>query len=264
MNKRILLSFDVEEFDLPKEYNVEIGEREQFDFSFQGLKKIVSLVDKTEIKATFFVTASFALKYPSLIKKMSEKQEIASHGLSHSSKIYSEEEVRKSKELIEKIINKKILGFRMSRLQKVDYSSLKRLGFTYDSSIAPSFIPGRYNYFFEKRKISANNGVYVVPISTLPLLRLPFSWIFFRNFGINYGKLITLLSIKTLGFVNLYLHPWEFNSLSKFPIPNYLKTNSGRKLQKDLENYILWCKKKGFAFSTFSEYLTLKASDKNP
>jgi peptidoglycan/xylan/chitin deacetylase (PgdA/CDA1 family) len=255
MNKKILLSFDVEEFDLPGEYKAEIGEKEKFEFSFKGLKKVVDLIDRKGIKATFFVTASFALKYPAAIKRISKHHEIASHGLSHSSWRYSESEAKKSKEIIEKIIKKKISGFRMSRLQKVDYDSLKRLGFSYDSSVAPSFIPGRYNYFFEKRRITLNSGVYLVPISVLPVLRLPFSWIFFRNFGVNYGKIITISSLKSPGFVNFYLHPWEFSSLSRFEIPGYIKRNSGEKIKNYLENYISWCRKKGFGFSTFSDYL---------
>ncbi len=263
MGKRILLSFDVEEFDLPKEYGVGISESEQFGFSLEGLKKVVGLLNEEGVRATFFVTASFALKYPSVIKEISKKHEVGSHGFSHGSWVYSEGEVRKSKEVIEGVIGKGVSGFRMSRLQKVDYSSLRKLGFVYDSSIAPSFIPGRYNYFFEKRKIELKEGVYVVPISVLPVLRLPFSWIFFRNFGLGYGKMITLASIKTLGFVNFYLHPWEFNSLDKFRVPWYVKKNSGDVLMRYLLDYVRWCKKKGFVFSTFSEYLAFYAGDKN-
>lgn len=257
MNKPILLSFDVEEFNLPLEYNISLDEESQFKFSLEGLKKVTGFLNKQEIKATFFVTASFALKYPSLIKTLSKKHEIASHGISHSIKEYSEEKTKKSKEIIERIIRKKISGFRMPCLQKVDYASLEKLEFSYDSSIAPSFIPGRYNNFFQRKVVTKNNGVYVVPISTLPFLRLPFSWIFLRNFGINYAKLVTLSSLKTPGFVNLYLHPWEFNSLSDFPIPEYIKRNSGDKLINIMQGYVSWCKKKNFYFSTFSEFLNL-------
>ena len=63
----VLLNFDLEEFDLPLEYGEKISKNNQLEFSLKGLKKLVSLLDSQEIKATFFTTASFALKYPELI-----------------------------------------------------------------------------------------------------------------------------------------------------------------------------------------------------
>ena len=42
--KKILLSFDLEEFDLPLEYDISISKQEQFNFSLKGLKKIIKLL----------------------------------------------------------------------------------------------------------------------------------------------------------------------------------------------------------------------------
>jgi len=260
MNK-LLLSFDLEEFDLPLEYNQEINKKEQYEFSYVGLKNLLNLLEKCNIKVTFFTTASFAQEYPLLIKQISEKHEIASHGLNHQIKEYNEKEVKESKEIIEKIINKEIKGFRFPRLKKLNKSeldSLKRLGFLYDSSICPSYIPGRYNHYLEKRNINLRRGIYEIPISTFPIIHLPLSWIYFRFFGITYSKLITKTCLKNPGFVNSYFHPWEFNDLSKFKIPFYIKRNSGKKALDLLEKYIIWCKKKNYEFITFSDALKNK------
>jgi hypothetical protein len=254
MNK-ILLNFDLEEFDLPQEYGLDFPKEEQFSFSLKGLHIILNLLDKNKIKATFFTTASFALKYPEIIKKISKKHEIASHNLNHLISRYDEKKIGESKKIIEKIINKKIIGFRMPRLQKVDYFSLSKLGFKYDSSILPTYIPGRYNNYFKKRKITLNKDITEVPISTTPLIKVPLSWFFFRFFGLNYAKLVTLFCIKNPGFVNLFFHPWEFNDLSNFRIPFYIKKNSGDKLLRMLEKYIFWCKKKKYQFSTINSFL---------
>src|SRR3990167_8864408 len=105
MEKTILLSFDVEEFMLPLEYNQKISQEKMFEISFEGLKKVLKILDKYNIKATFFTTAIFALKYPEIIKKLSNKHEIASHGYSHTEK---DMQIKKTKKILEKIIGKKI------------------------------------------------------------------------------------------------------------------------------------------------------------
>lgn len=254
MNK-ILLSFDLEEFDLPLEYNLNISKKRQFEFSFKGLKEVLDLLENHGTDATFFVTASFASKYPQIIKKMSKKYEIASHSLHHQVKKYNEEEIKKSKQIIEEIINKKIQGFRFPRLQKVNYNSLKKLGFRYSSSISPTYLPKRYNNYFEKRRITLRNGIFEIPISTTQIIHIPFSWIFFRFLGLKYSKIATFSCMKNPGFVNLFFHPWEFNDLKPFKIPFYIKKNSGKNALNMLKNYIFWCKKKNYKFLTFSEFL---------
>jgi len=255
MDKIFLLSFDLEEFNLPLEYDVNISREEQFKFSFLGLKKILDLLDEHKIKSTFFTTASFASKYPRTIKKISENHEIASHGLHHDIKGYNEQETMKSKEIIENIINKKINGFRCPKLQKPNFNSLNRIGFKYDSSICPTYLPGRYNNYFEKREITKKQGIIQVPISVMPIIHFPIYWIFFRNFGLNYSKAITNSCMKNLGFTNIFFHPWEFNDISEFKIPFYIKKNSGDKALKMLKEYIVWCKKNSYKFLTFTDYL---------
>ncbi len=254
MNK-ILLSFDVEEFDLPLEYNLKFPKQQQFEFSYEGLKKVLNLLEKHEKQATFFVTASFASKYPKIIKQISKTHEIASHSLHHQVIEYDEQETRLSKEIIENIIKKPIQGFRFPRLQKVDYNSLKKIGFKYSSSISPTYIPGRYNNYFEKRKITLRNQVLEVPISTTPIIRIPFFWLSFRFLGPKFAKPATLSCMKNPGFTNLFFHSWEFNDLSRLKIPFYIRRNSGGKVLRMLSDYINWCKKKGYGFMEFGGFL---------
>lgn len=256
MDKVILLNFDLEEFNLPLEYGAEISKKEQFEFSFLGFERISKLLRKNQIKSTFFVTASFASKYPKIIRDLENKgNEIASHSLHHNIREYDEQETGKSKEVIEKIIGKKIEGFRFPRLRKLDFDSLKRLGFKYDSSICPTYLPRRYNNYSEKREITLKNRVFEVPISVMPIIHFPLYWIFFRSLGLNYSKAITLSCVRNPGYTNIFFHPWEFNDLSKFKIPFYIKRNSGEKALEMLKKYIIWCKKRDYRFSTIISYL---------
>ena len=86
--KKILLTFDLEEFDLPKEFNINLSEDQMYKISLRGLNKIQELLKKHNLTATFFTTANFAKKYPKTIKQLSkDNHEIASHGYSHSQQL---------------------------------------------------------------------------------------------------------------------------------------------------------------------------------
>ena len=77
----ILLSFDIEEFDVPKEHQVDISMEEQIKVSVEGTTRILDCLERNQVKATFFCTANFALHAPDIIKRIQEGgHEIATHG----------------------------------------------------------------------------------------------------------------------------------------------------------------------------------------
>jgi peptidoglycan/xylan/chitin deacetylase (PgdA/CDA1 family) len=252
MANKIFLSFDIEEFDIVEEFTgKKIRDKEIFDVSKEGLKKLLRLLDKHNARATFFVTAVFAQKYKGLIRDISKKHEVASHGFYHGE--FSTPDLKKSKDVLEKIIGKKVRGFRMPRLKKIDLGELKKAGFEYDSSINPSYMPGRYNNLFTKRKPYKKSGIFVIPISTVPLIRSPITWLTIKNFPISlirfFSRVILLFDRK----INLYMHPWEFSDISKYNLPRYVKNPSGDEMLAKLDDYIKWLGKRG-EFCTFSEY----------
>jgi peptidoglycan/xylan/chitin deacetylase (PgdA/CDA1 family) len=255
MAKPILLNFDLEEFDISTEYGINYSKEDQFKFSLNGAEKAFKIISEENVPATFFVTGSFASKYPEFVKKLSEKHEIASHNINHQTEKYFGSDVMRSKKLIEEIIGGKIYGFRMPRAKKVDYISLSKLGFRYDSSVSPTYLPGRYNNSFKSRRLSIKKRIYEVPISVPPIIRVPY-WNIYRIFGLPYLKLLTKICYATPGFVNLYFHPWEFNNLNKFNFPFYInKNNPGGDTGVVLRAYLRWCKKNNYNFKTFSEFL---------
>ena len=68
----ILLSFDIEEFDVPKEHQVDISMEEQIKVSVEGTTRILDCLERNQVKATFFCTANFALHAPDIIKRIQE------------------------------------------------------------------------------------------------------------------------------------------------------------------------------------------------
>jgi len=256
-NKYILLSFDVEEFDTPLEYSKELSIKEQLVLSNEGLQKIVQLLDKYNIPATFFTTANFAIHFPEEIRKLSSTREIASHGYYHSK--FEEQDLYNSKKVLEEITGKNILGYRMARMMPVNEKAIKNAGYKYNASLNPTFIPGRYNNFNKPRTCFFNEEVLQIPASVTPLIRVPLFWLTFKNFPLTIFKIATKWTINNDGYVSLYFHPWEFvNSLDKkkFGLPFYISSN-GKSMEEKMSQYIRWGLLNGYTFISYHDFFKM-------
>jgi peptidoglycan/xylan/chitin deacetylase (PgdA/CDA1 family) len=251
IEKQILLSFDIEEFDTPLEYGKKLDLEEQLSVSFRGMNAILQLLKKYNITATFFTTANFALHFPAEIKKMSQSYEIASHGFYHSS--FKEEDLLKSRLSLEKIIGKNIYGYRMARMAPIDGEEIRKAGYVYNASLHPTFIPGRYNNLDKPRTYFMQNEVLQIPAAVTPIIRFPLFWLSFKNFPLSLIKRASKNVMKKDGYVNLYFHPWEFSDTTdneKFGLPFYVR-NNGKNMLDKLEKYINWCIQNDYTFSTY-------------
>jgi len=259
--KYLLLTFDLEQFVVPIERKIAYNVEELFRVSYNGTHKIIKLLDKHQITSTFFTTYEYALKYPSLIEKIIENNhEIALHGYSHlhNYKTMTERNafryLKEAKFCLEKKFNITIKGFRAPRLAAPTTSLLKRLGFIYDSSLHPTFVPGRYFNLLKQRNVFRDN-IWEVPISVTPL-RFPFSWFWFKNFGLTYSKLCTVAHLRSSDYVNIYFHPWEFEDVNLNRIlPDLSLRNNGVKLLKILNKYVEWTKIKELKATAICNYL---------
>ena len=256
MTKSILLTFDVEEFDLPREYKINIEKTQEFEISRQGLNKIIQLLEKHKTPATFFTTTEFAKKYPQLIKQISKNHEIACHSYCHSESCESLQRLQQAKQEKEKIINKEIKGFRAPKFQIKQIKELGDIGFKYDSSTHPIWLPGKYFNFFQKRKPHRTANIIEIPISTLPI-NLSLFWLAFKNFPNWYAKIFTKLNFLFSNYTMTIMHPWEFSKISHLKLPKHINSIDGDKLLNKLENYIIFCKKQGYKFQTVTDYLNL-------
>jgi len=102
---------------------------------------ILNLLDKHNVKATFFILGWIAERKPDLVKKIHNKgHEIASHGYGHLlnynlSKEELEEDLKKSKFIIEDLIGEEVVGYRAPSFSISDelLDILYNLGYKYDS-----------------------------------------------------------------------------------------------------------------------------------
>lgn len=257
-NKKILLSFDVEEFDTPLEYGKKLTLEEQFQYSRNGLLQILSLLSKHQIRATFFITANFALRFPELIKEIGYRHEIASHGYYHSK--FQNADLASSKKILEEISEKEIYGFRMARMMPVEDSAIEKAGYLYNASLHPTLIPSRYNNFTAPRTPFITGSLIQIPASVTPFIRFPVFWLSFKNFPLSIIKMAWRRILNADGFGNFYLHPWEFTDISdkdKLGLPNYISRLSGNRMLNKLEQFILWAEAQNANFITYSALAAL-------
>lgn len=261
----ILLSFDAEEFDLPLEHHVNISLDEQMVYSEEGAGIILDLLKKYQIKATFFCTAIFAIHARELIRKIINLgHEVASHGYSHSSFVV--DDLKRSKQVLEEISGSTVNGFRMARMMKPDLQSIADAGYLYDSSVNPTFIPGRYNNLHVSRTCFFDNGVLEIPTSVSQLIRIPLFWLSMHNFPFNFYTYLCRKTLKQDGYLNIYFHTWELSSHlheRRLQLPSIVRRKSGNTLHRRLERFIQLFIDQGETFLTFDEFInTFKNSEK--
>jgi len=218
---------------------------------------LVPLLEKHHIITTLFTTANFALTYPDSIASLSLKHEIASHTYFHSSFKYAH--LLESKLVLEQITKKKIVGLRMPRMKKVDHHEIIKAGYEYDSSMHPTWIPGRYNNLHIPRTIFQKDALTIVPASVSNPFRIPLFWLAFKNYPYTFFKNLCTQILKKDGFLCLYFHPWEFIDLEAFNIPRYTKKIDGQLLLDRLEKLIIDLAPYG-SFCSIQDHLNKRAS----
>jgi hypothetical protein len=254
LKRKILLTFDIEEFDLPLEYNCPISPEAQIQMSLEGLHSMNKLLNNYSITSTCFITSHFAELNPSIVQVLAKKNEIASHTHHHSQ--FEESDIEKSRIILESICQVKVSGFRMPRLHKIDYNRLRTAGYTYDSSLNPTYLPGRYNNLKEPRKIFAEpaSRFPILPMSVSPLIRFPMFWLSFKNIPLSLYFTFCKQCLAHDSYLHLYFHPWEFTDINSFRIPAYIKRVSGQEYVQRFEKLLQFLLKQG-EFSTISSFL---------
>ena len=260
MNKIALLSFDVEEFDMPFEFGGNPSIDQQITTSNQGLLKILPLLDKFQVKATFYTTGVYASAMPNQILEISQKHEIASHNHFHSS--HKNEDLYNSKKILETITKQQVIGFRMPRMAPVDNQELIKAGYKYNASVNPCWLPGRYDMRHISRNPFKEGGLLQFPASVSPRFRLPLFWIAFHNFPLWFFFYLCKHVVKKDGYLHLYFHPWEFTDYTNFACgakyPFYLHRNNGEKMLDRFTKLIKFLRKEGFEFQTSRTFLSDK------
>ncbi|RQO31386.1 polysaccharide deacetylase [Taibaiella sp. KBW10] len=253
----ILLSFDIEEFDLPLEYGRDITFEHQIAISSEGCNRILDILAKNKISGTFFTTATFAQHAPEILQRIkNEGHELASHSYYHSK--FDVTDLLRSKQELERLSGMQVLGFRMPRMQPVCQKEVEKAGYEYNSSINPTFIPGRYNHFKSSRTFYQDQNVLQIPSTVTPYMRFPLFWLTFRNISLRLFTKMSKNTYKKDNYLNIYFHPWEFCERvadKSYGLPKFIIRNCGDKMVTRLDNYIIELKQAKLPFSTIGQWM---------
>ena len=259
----ILLSFDVEEFDGPREHGVDYSLEEGMKVSVVGTNIILDVLKANDVKATFFCTANFAENAPDVMKRIiSEGHEVACHGVDHFEPTETDFEV--SKEIVEGVCDLTVTGYRQPRMFPVLDSEIKRVGYRYNSSLNPAFIPGRYMNLDTPRTWFMKDGVMQIPASVTPLVRFPLFWLSLHNLPEFMYHWLVRRVLKHDGYFVTYFHPWEFYELKEHPefrMPFIIKNHSGRAMAERLDRLVKMLKNHNHEFITYDEFVDIHSND---
>lgn len=232
--KPLLLTFDVEEFDWPLELGAAIDAERQMQVTAEGLGVLLALLRQHDARATFFVTAEFAAARPRAVRAMADAgHEVGAHGLTHADDYSALEEAEavavlsEARRRVEDLAGIAVVGLRTPRLQRCPARLVRSAGYDYDASPHPTWVPGRYNGLRLPRRPWIDDDLVLVPISVLPAVRLPVSWLWYRLAGETLGTSLARAAAADAPYLHLYFHPWEAVSLRPLGIPRLLALRSG-------------------------------------
>lgn len=255
----ILLSFDIEEFDGPREHGVDYSLEEGMKVSIEGTELILDVLKANDVRATFFCTANFASNAPEVMGRiLDEGHEVACHGVDHFEPKETDFEV--SKRIVEEVCGCNVTGYRQPRMFPVVESEIKRVGYRYNSSLNPAFIPGRYMNLKTPRTWFMKDGVMQIPASVTPLIRFPLFWLSLHNLPESVYHWMVRRVLKSDGYFVTYFHPWEFYELKEHPefrMQYIIRKNSGKDMVNRLDCLIKMLKGNNHKFITYNEFVDI-------
>ena len=253
----ILLSFDTEEFDVPREHGVDFSLEEGMKVSIEGTNRILDILKANNVCATFFCTGNFAELAPEVMERIkNEGHEVACHGVDHWQP--KPEDVFHSKEIIERVTGVKVAGYRQPRMFPVSDEDIEKAGYLYNSSLNPAFIPGRYMHLTTPRTWFMQGKVMQIPASVSPHLRIPLFWLSMHNFPEWFYLRLVRQVLHHDGYFVTYFHPWEFYDLKSHPeckMPFIIKNHSGHELEQRLDRFIKAMKADKQEFITYVDFV---------
>lgn len=225
------LTIDVEDYYQVSAFEEIVGFDKWDDFTprvEKNTRRILGILERHDIKATFFVLGWTAEKFPNLVKEISDQgHEIGCHSYSHQL-VYNlspdefRKDTQKAKDILEQLAARKVRGYRApsySITQKSlwAFEILEGLGFEFDSSVFPIYhdrygVPDAPRF---KYKIPGHNLIEY-PISTALFWRykMPIAGGgYFRLFPYWFTKMaLRKINEKEAQPFVFYLHPWEIDS----------------------------------------------------
>lgn len=255
-----ILTFDIEEWFHLLDNASTKTEKEWCNYEsriHRNMETIYQILDKTCVKASFFVVGWIAEKYPEVVREIVNRgYEIGSHTHLHQlvfeqNREEFREDVGRSIKTLEDISGKKVRifrapGFSITENNKWAFEVLFELGIEIDSSVFPTGRShgGMPSYGVAEPSILRYNGIQLreFPINTHTILGQTFIYS-----GGGYFRLTPYIFLKKWTaknpYVMSYIHPRDLDPgqpvIEELSIPRKFKSYLGLKFSKQkLEKWL--------------------------
>jgi peptidoglycan/xylan/chitin deacetylase (PgdA/CDA1 family) len=245
------------------------------DIVKDGVLALLKLFDKYAIKATFFVPAVVAEKFPVVMSRIVKQgHEVACHGLKHDPReatLGISEELRIIKtatEMIQSATGVRPVGFRapLFRVNKSCWIALTKNGYVYDSSIVCSPFYGNNKNLFPSKpfplsvsKTSKNYCLLEIPVSANPFLPFPLGGAYLRILGSRWSKAGVKINFLSRNPVVFHIHPKDVDPRTRGRSWWWYQ-NTGS-CMKMLEEIISYAERSGAKFITAYELARLSEAE---
>ncbi len=225
-----ILTVDIEDWYQTSDFNIDVKHWGSYESRIKdNTYKILGILSKRNIKATFFILSCIAREEPDLINEIVRQgHEIGSHGGFHKKVSIMtphefRQDIRESKFLLEEITGVKVKYFRapcwsISNKNIWALEILEEEGFLCDSSfqtIKMLFLGEKHLPVKPFKPVINGKKLNITEIPstvfTFPGFTIPFSGGFFLR-AIPCRIIISSLKIvNKTGAGMVYIHPWEFD-----------------------------------------------------
>lgn len=247
----ILLSFNIINPEIPDRYKSLVSEEELLKITSDGTLKILEILEKHMLQATFFVEISLVEKLPDLLKTVIKK----GHELSLLNKNSYQSEIEKAKLFIEEITEKNVKGLRQFPDKRVSSEMVKKLGFIYRSPLDYAHI-FFYKNTLVKKIAFEEDELMVIPESVSPYSRIPYNDFTFQMIPLFLYKNMINETLQKEDYVMVYLNSWQFLELNhhKFGLLLYRKYNLGKQMEEKLERFLQFVEESGWAVTRIKDF----------
>lgn len=218
------LTIDLEDWFCANNLRITIDEWDRRDLRVvENTDRILDLLDRHSVQATFFVLGWIADRVPALVQEIEQRgHEIATHGYSHTlltevTPAEFEADLCRALEVTRRLVTQPLLGFRapsftITRKTLWALDILARHGIKYDSSIFPVRFHPDYGMPDAALSIHRIGPIIEVPMSVARILgrNIPCSGGgYFRVFPYAITRFLLQQCNREGRPAVFYLHPWE-------------------------------------------------------
>lgn len=224
-------------------------------------EELVQFLKDENIPVSAFVQTKALNDHPEALSVLKNIAcDFHSHSHTHASENFnSREEFLTSKKIIEDTFAQPKVGYRApyGKLYPGDHELLQEMGFAFDSSIFPSFRPGKFNHLNASIEPTVLDcGLQEIPFAVIPGVRLILGISYMKLFGFSvYKHLISMFGLPdTLVFYGHMHDYFPTEGLHKLPLG--LKTAFKRNNHNAMpitKKFFDLLKDRGYTLVTISE-----------